>query len=67
MYYFDIKLIEDIQLLPYQLNKNMTEDGVNKREHYVNMLGSKEMQQKQEEYMKMLGKTQLSWNFNADN
>jgi predicted DsbA family dithiol-disulfide isomerase len=43
------------QFLPYELNKDMPSEGMNKREQYAKKFGSKEQGEKAEEYMKMLG------------
>ena len=47
----------ELQFLPFELNKGMPEEGMNKREQYAQKFGSKEQGEKAEEYMKMLGET----------
>ena len=47
----------ELQFLPYELNKDMPTEGMNKREQYAKKFGSKEQGEKAEEYMKMLGET----------
>lgn len=47
----------ELQFLPYQLNKDMPPEGMNKREQYAKKFGSQEQGEKAEEYMKMLGET----------
>jgi hypothetical protein len=44
------------KILPYELNKDMPEHGMNKREQYAKKFGSQEQGAKAEEYMIMLGK-----------
>jgi hypothetical protein len=49
----------ELKLLPYELNKDMPDGGMTKREHYAKKFGSAEQGAKAEEYMKMLGQTYI--------
>jgi len=46
-----------LQLLPFELNKDLPPEGISKRDQYAQKFGSPEQGLKAEEYMKMLGKT----------
>jgi len=48
-----------LQLLPFELNKDLPAEGISKRDQYAQKFGSPEQGQKAEEYMKLLGKTYL--------
>lgn len=53
----------ELKLLPYELNKDMPESGMNKREQYAKKFGSAEQGAKAEEYMKILGQTYIPFEF----
>ena len=52
-----MSLPQDLQFLPYELNKEIPEEGISKRKQYADRFGGEEQGLKAEEYMKELGRT----------